>query len=477
MKIKEKFLEKFEEFFLKENLIEYGDKILIGFSGGADSTALLLCLSHLKSKYHISLLAAHVNYNLRGNDSLQDENFVKDFCFHRNISLVIKNVKTKIKGNLENEARKIRMEYFRDLQELYKIDKIALGHQKDDQTETVLFRMIRGAGFTGLKGIAPKNQNIIHPLLPFSKEEIKAFLTAENIVWREDKSNRDNTFSRNLIRNKLLPWLRKEMNPKIDEKIYRLSEFFAETDKILEFTSKRRLNTCLIKHSKDGYQLSIKNLLKNPAVIRFYIYRQIFEELSGNANNFYHHDFLSIESILSSAGSKKIRLPHKLAVQKVYDKLIFGFQEELETASASDPKVISSLRNRIIFDDYRIILKKLKKLPHSRYLYENENIAYLDYDKIIFPLIFRHRQNGDRFYPFGMNKPKKLKEFFIDEKISKFERDRILILSDKEKILWIGGLRIDNRVGITNKTNNILMVKIEKIALQKARHAERIKRK
>jgi len=180
---------------------------------------------------------------------------------------------------------------------------------------------------------------------------------------------------------------------------------------------------------------------------------------------------------LSSAGSKKIRLPHKLAVQKVYDKLIFGFQEELETASASDPKVISSLRNRIIFDDYRIILKKLKKLPHSRYLYENENIAYLDYDKIIFPLIFRHRQNGDRFYPFGMNKPKKLKEFFIDEKISKFERDRILILSDKEKILWIGGLRIDNRVGITNKTNNILMVKIEKIALQKARHAERIKRK
>ena len=477
MKMKERFLEKFEKFFRQEGLIENGDKILVGFSGGADSTALLLCLSHLKSKYNISILAAHINYNLRGDDSVADENFVKDFCFRRNISLVIKNVKSKITGNLENEARKIRMKYFRDLQQLYKIDKIALGHQKNDQTETVLFRLIRGSGLTGLKGISPRNKMVIHPLLPFSKKEIKSFLNAENVIWREDKSNLDNNFSRNIIRNELLPWIRKKMNPKIDEKIFHLSEIFSETDKILEATAKRRLNNCLLKHSKEMYQLSLKNILKTPKVVRFYIYRQIFEELSGGKENFYHGDYLSIESILNSEGGKKIDLPHQLIVQKIYQKLIFGHADELENLRISEPKLIPTIRNRIVFDDYRISMKKLKKLPHSHYPFEDKNIVYLDFDEIVFPLIFRHRRNGDKFFPFGMNKQKKLKDFFIDEKISKFDRDRILILSDKEKILWIGGMRIDNRVGITDKTNNILMVKIEKIALQKARHAERIKSK
>ncbi len=469
------FIEKFERFSIWNKLFNRGDKILVGFSGGSDSTALLHVLWHLRSKYKLTILAAHINYNLRGNDSLADEEFVKDFCFQRNISVVVKNAKIKKKKSLELQARNIRFKQFSNLAKLYKLNKIALGHNKNDQAETVMFRLLRGSGYTGLKGIVPIKEKLIHPLLPFTKDEIKQYLENEKIEWREDRSNKNNTFSRNKIRNELIPWLSENMNPKVTDKLYQTAMIFNETDEILRDRAKRKLHKALIKHSKDEYKLSLKEIKNTRPIIRYYLYREIYQQLSNSENDFFQNNFLEIEKIIDAKGSKKIKLPYKIDVLKEYYELTFYNTSGRKKIDIKNKKEISSLRNRMTFEDFRIIMKKLKKLPHKRYLFEDKNTVYLDYDKTSFPLFIRHRSPGDKFFPLGMEHPKKIKDFFIDEKIPKFDRDKILIFCDREKIIWVAGLRIDNRVALSEKTGNILMIRIEKMSLQKARRAERIK--
>ena len=470
------FLEKFEEFVNRYKLFKSGEKILVGFSGGTDSTALLQALWHLKFQYGFSLLAAHVNYNLRGKDSQEDEEHVKEFCFQRNISLVIKNVKLDSKSNLENKAREIRFKYFKKLTKLYNVQKVALGHNREDQAETLIHRLFRGSGYTGMKGIIPKSGIIIHPLLSFSRQEILDFLNNEELTWRDDQSNQENVFTRNKIRNHMLPWIKENINPKIVNKLYHTAEIFSDTDEIMQELSKRRLLKAQIKHTKNEYRFSLNVIRKTKPVLRFYIYKEIYKKLNGDEKDFYHSNFKEIEAILDSHGSKKIHLPHDVYMLKEYNELIFTNRDDDEGFDVNNSKEITSLRNRLTFEDNRIIMKKLKILPQKRYLYEDKFTTYIDLDKTSFPLLIRHRQPGDKFYPLGMDHPKKLKDFFIDEKVPKFERDKVLLFCDKENIIWVAGHRTDNRIITSEDYGNILMIKIEKMTRKKARAAERIKK-
>ncbi|MDO9577416.1 MAG: tRNA lysidine(34) synthetase TilS [Candidatus Cloacimonadales bacterium] len=475
----ETFFERFEAFAKQHRLFQKSEKVLVGFSGGADSTALLLALWHFKSVLGFSILAAHVNYNLRGEDSLHDEEFVKKFCFQRNISLVIKDVKIKTKANLENQAREIRFGYFNELTELYNLDKIALGHNRADQAETILFRLFRGSGYTGIKGISPISGNIVHPILGFSRQEIEAYLKQENIQWREDKSNAENIFHRNRIRNEFIPWIQKNLNPNVIDKLYHAATIFTDTDEVLQELGRRRMLKAQISHNKNVYRYSLNYIRKTRPVIRFYLFKEIYSLFCDDGKDFYTGNFEEINAILDSNGSKFVELPNDVVVIKEYDELVFTDKISLAEmdVDVNHTKEIAALRNMLTFENTRISLKKLKKLPSTRYLFEDENTAYLDLDKTSFPITIRHRQPGDKFIPLGMQYSKKLKDFFIDEKVPKFERDKVLIFCDEEKILWIAGYRIDNRVITSESTNNILMIKIEKMAVNKARAAERIKKR
>ncbi len=471
------FIERFEQYSVKHKLFKSGEKILIGFSGGADSTALLLALWHLKSKYGYSILAAHVNYDLRGNDSKLDEQFVRKFCFDRNISLVVKNITIDSKSNVENHAREVRFSYFNNLRKLYKIQKIVLGHNREDQAETLLFRMFRGSGYIGIKGISPKTDDVIHPLLSFSRNEIISYLGSEKIQWREDLSNKENTYSRNKIRNQMIPWIQEHLNPNVVTKLYETAEIFSETDDILESLAKRRFLKAQIRHSKEECRLSTKIIRKTRSVLRYYVFKEAYTRINGNSKDFYHNNFIEIEHLLTSDGSKQIYLPNNVYVFKEYDELIFTNVDFSKSENIENEKEITSLRNRSTFEDYRIIMKKLKKMPNNRNLFEDKNIAYLDLDKTSFPITIRHRKPGDRFHPLGMQHNKKLKDFLIDEKVSKFDRDKVLIFCDKEKIIWLAGHRIDDRVVTSEQTQNILQISIERMATKKMRAAERIAKK
>ena len=471
------FIERFEQYSVKHKLFKSGEKILVGFSGGADSTALLLALWHLKSKYGYSLLAAHVNYDLRGEDSKLDEQYARKFCFDRNISIVVKNITIDSTSNVENHAREVRFKYFNNLRKLYKIQKIVLGHNREDQAETLLFRMFRGSGYTGIKGISPITDDVVHPLLSFSRKDITSYLELEGIKWREDLSNKDNTYSRNKIRNQMIPWIQEHLNPNVVTKLYETAEIFSETDDILESLAKRRFLKAQIKHSKDECRLSTKIIKKTRSVLRYYVYKEAYSRINGNSKDFYHNNFIEIENLLTSDGSKQIYLPNNVYVFKEYDELIFTNIDFSKSENIENEKEITSLRNRSTFEDYRIIMKKLKKMPTKRNLFEDKDIAYLDLDKTSFPITIRHRKPGDRFHPLGMQHNKKLKDFLIDEKIPKFDRDKVLIFCDKEKIIWLAGYRIDDRVVTSEQTQNILQISIEKMATNKMRAAERITKK
>ena len=471
------FIERFEQYSVKHKLFKSGEKILVGFSGGADSTALLLALWHLKSKYGYSLLAAHVNYDLRGEDSKLDEQYARKFCFDRNISIVVKNITIDSTSNVENHAREVRFKYFNNLRKLYKIQKIVLGHNREDQAETLLFRMFRGSGYTGIKGISPITDDVVHPLLSFSRKDITSYLELEGVKWREDLSNKDNTYSRNKIRNQMIPWIQEHLNPNVVTKLYETAEIFSETDDILESLAKRRFLKAQIKHSKDECRLSTKIIKKTRSVLRYYVYKEAYSRINGNSKDFYHNNFIEIENLLTSDGSKQIYLPNNVYVFKEYDELIFTNIDFSKSENIENEKEITSLRNRSTFEDYRIIMKKLKKMPTKRNLFEDKDIAYLDLDKTSFPITIRHRKPGDRFHPLGMQHNKKLKDFLIDEKIPKFDRDKVLIFCDKEKIIWLAGYRIDDRVVTSEQTQNILQISIEKMATKKMRAAERIAKK
>jgi tRNA(Ile)-lysidine synthase len=477
MKKEINFLDKFEKYILEQRLIKPKSRILIGFSGGPDSTALMTALYHLRSKYQLHLLAVHVNYHLRGDTSDLEEQEVIKFCFSRSIAVLVKHYEAGAGKVNERSLRDYQRSIFKELGNLYKIDAIALGHNRSDQAETVLYRLLRGSLLTGLGGIRARYGMTIHPLLEFSRDEIISYLNSEKLKWCEDNSNQENEFTRNKLRNIAFPWISENINPRVIEKISEAAPLLQEADEILTSSALMRMRHVLEDKNDEAYILNIPELLKIRSLLRFYIYRHLYGEIAGTEQDFYQTNFEVIEEALKRPGNRKIQLPHQVYLEKEYDNLKFYKQGIIEQEKPDSPREIPSLRSRFAYDGWRISMKKLKKLPGERDLFVDKNIAYLDFDKLVWPLIVRHREPGDRFMPFGMKHCKKLKDFFIDLKVPVQEREKTLVFTDQEQILWIGNQRIDQRFAIGDETGSILMIKIEKIRQRKSRPAERMKRR
>ncbi len=467
MTTEEQFLDRLQKFIKENKLIKAGDTLLIGFSGGADSTALLHSLLSLRYELGVSLLAAHVNYHLRGDESEADMNYVKEFCFQHSVSLVIKEVKLAQRSDLENQARKIRFEYFDSLINDYKISKIVLGHNKNDVIETMLLHLFRGAGITGMKGIQPCNNNLIRPLLCFSREEIVEYLSNCGIkTWRQDSSNLDNIFSRNKLRNELIPWLENNMNERIVDLLYQNSLIFKEADDFLRNHVAMTFKKMLIGQTTNEIRLDLTRIASKKRIIIFYILRRCLNILTGSETGFYHKHLKDICAIMTAEGNKMLKLPDGITVLKEYDQLVFLRKDKTEKLNdkKKERQLIDINKKFHIFDNNRLLIKRVSPNDLTKSYYEDKNTALIDPDKISLPLSVGYREEGERFIPLGMTGTKKLKDFFIDEKISKFERGRVLIFRDKEKIIWLAGLRIDNRVRLTEQTESVLVIRVENIA-------------
>ncbi|MDV7186955.1 tRNA lysidine(34) synthetase TilS [Lutibacter sp. TH_r2] len=427
-------------------------KLLVAISGGIDSVVL----THLlyKSKFKIGL--AHCNFNLRGKDSNKDEQFVKDFGEKLELETFTTNFNTKAYAETNNvstqmAARDLRYNWFQKIIKKNKYDYIVTAHQKDDIIETFLINLTRGTGLDGLCGIPPINKNIVRPLLPFSRNEILTYATRNKIHWREDSSNSSIKYTRNKIRHKVVPVL-KELNPSLLESFQNTLENLNQSKQLIKDRIKEVSQNVKTKHENEIHYNCEKLLALNNT--KAYLYQLLKKYNFTEWNDVF--DLLTAQTgkQISSLTHRLLKNREVLILTKIEDsKNSLEYKIERDTKKISEPiklkfevvhKVNDTKNSSFLFDE--IIDKK------------NDFIA-IDADKVQFPLIIRKRQNGDYFYPLGLNGKKKLSKFFKDEKLSIIEKENSWVLTSNNKIVWVIGKRLDDRFKVTAKTSTILKIK------------------
>jgi len=431
-----------------------GKKLLLAISGGIDSVVLADLL--LQNDYDFAL--AHCNFQLRGTDSDKDEAFVKDFAQKRNIPVFTVKFDTKKtaserKISTQVAARELRYEWFENIRKEHQYNFILTAHHADDNLETVLINLLRGTGLEGLTGIPERNKNIIRPLLPFTREEIKNYAEKKELKWREDLSNFEDKYTRNKIRHHILPVF-KELNSGFDNSFVQTLSHLKGAQSILKETVKKAQCRIFNKTDKDAYQMDIKKIkrLKNT---KHYLYEMLKDYGFTEWEDVYH-------LLTAQPGKQVFSKTHRLIKDRDYLLLT-------KLKSNSDPSVevykISADQKTLKTDEGTLLFKDLGVEE-----VENENIfksdpekeVYLDKNKIEYPLTVRKWKDGDYFYPIGLQGKKKLSKYFKDEKISVLDKENIWLLCDQNKIAWVIGKRMDDRFKITPDTKEIL--KIEKLS-------------
>jgi tRNA(Ile)-lysidine synthase len=296
-------IKNIQNFAFQNNLWEKESKIVLGISGGPDSVCLLDIFNKLAEKYDFKLHIVHVNYNLRGKDSKKDELFVKDLGKKYGIGVsVLLSKKNKNKGNLENNLRKIRYDYFEQVRKKLRFDIIAVAHSQDDQAETVLMRIIRGSGLNGLSSMKAKSGNIIRPMLKISRKEILEYLKKNKLKYRIDESNADTKLTRNAIRHNLIPYLEKNFNPSIKKTLNQWSFSVADDYGFINKNAERFVDN--ICKNKDR-EFSAKKFLNLHVAIQRQTLRIIFQQLKKTMTDIDNQQIEEVGKIIKSAKNKK----------------------------------------------------------------------------------------------------------------------------------------------------------------------------
>lgn len=450
-------LNKFKETIESFGMLERKEKIVVGVSGGSDSVALLHLLNEFE-ELKLDLVVVHVNHKLRDEESERDEQFVRAVADELHLKFEYKEVDTKKfkeinKLSLEDAARRLRYTFFKDILEKYSANKIATAHTLDDQVETVLIRLMRGSGSLGLSAIRPVSGNIIRPLISIKKSEIKEYLVSKNISWIEDSSNTSNIFLRNRIRKELIPLI-EDISPSTSEIIARSAEVLAlESDFILNEVEK--MYDSVISNSTIGLIGNVNKYLELPQALRFGILRKAISEIKGNINSISYDHLFSINRVIESCGaSGQIDLPENHVFSKGYEVFCVSKRDVFEREYKLS---LSGLGNWRLSKDVEVEID----FTNDTSLWGQNNVGYFSMKKVGFPIKVKSYRDGDRFVPLGMNNFKKVKDFFIDEKVPLFLRNKVPVFTSGDEIIWLGGLRIDNRFKANETDDEFLRIKID----------------
>ncbi|MDA8414572.1 MAG: tRNA lysidine(34) synthetase TilS [Desulfobacteraceae bacterium] len=425
---------------LGKQLFKPGDTLIIGLSGGADSTALLDLLATLPA-FPLCLVAAHLNHCLRGADADADEQFCRELAASYKIPFESRRVDVQAVAaaeslNLEDAGRRARISFFDDLMVTWQAAAVVLAHHADDQAETVLMRLLRGSGMTGLAGIPVRNgRGYIRPLLDISRREIEAYLVERHMSWREDSSNLDTSMLRNSIRHELLPLL-EQYNPAIRNALATSAGILSQEDALLEaLTMEAAGQVCCLSESSATCDISL--LKSHPIALQRRILRLMLSRLAGNLEHVTHRHLENILQILDSGRPNlRLSLPQGLVAVREYNTLA------IEVQDSSDPEAME-----IAIPGpgcYRLpdgSLLRIESAPPPVEPTGTPGVVYFDTDRLPFPWYVRTFRPGDRIQPFGMSGRKKVKDIFIDEKIPQSQRRRIPLLFCGCELIWIVGLR------------------------------------
>ncbi len=450
-----KLLKRIKEYIKRFSLISSNEGLVVGVSGGPDSVFLINILKELGFK---KLLIAHLNHRLRGEDADMDEVFVRHLAQKLKVPLYVgrENVRSfcKERGySIEEGARIKRFEFLRKVKEREKMDKIVLGHNLDDQVETVTMNFIRGSGLTGVSGISPKSNDIVHPILSVKRGEIIKYLKERDISFRIDKSNLSTDYLRNKIRNYLVPIIEREFNKKFKEKVFSLAEIVRCDDEYLDEITEKAAKE-MVKFNKDFVTVKISPFENAHLSIKRRIIRKVVEYFGIDLREISLKNIDEVIDVFGKRTGKRIELPGGIDAIKEYGKVIF--EKRGERLSLPEAKLLVPGKTKISGLLIETELKEKWERKGDRFS------ECFDFDLLTFPLKIRLPKKGERFTPLGMKKEKKLKEFFIDEKIPTSIRWNIPIVADgKNEIVWVVGLRISDKFKITDFTKRILCIKIK----------------
>jgi tRNA(Ile)-lysidine synthase len=438
--------EKVQTYILKHQLLELGKPVIVGMSGGPDSVALL----HILLSLGYECIVAHCNFHLRSNESDRDELFVRNQVKALKIQGYFIDFETteyaeKHKISIEMAARDLRYNWFYNLLEKLDAQAIAVAHHADDSIETMLMNLVRGTGLKGLTGISPRNNKVVRPLLCASRLEIETYLIEKNLSFIEDSSNSSLEYQRNRFRHQVLPLL-EEINPSVRQTLYHALQHF-EGNLAVYQQAIEKIENEIVVHEFGSIKIDIE-LLKKQIHISTILFEllypfgfgnalieQIIEQLDGESGRLFYSD---THRLLKD---RKYLIIHKISS---FSKDIFRITEHETLLEQPIHLKISKKKKTADF----ILLKNLKHIQ-------------VDASKINFPLLLRKWEAGDSFYPFGMNRQKKLSDYFIDNKFSMFEKEQTWLLVSGNDIVWIVGKRLDNRFRITEDTIDILEFEIE----------------
>ncbi|AJA49773.1 tRNA(Ile)-lysidine synthase [Clostridium pasteurianum DSM 525 = ATCC 6013] len=448
----------------ENSMFSVNDKVIVAVSGGPDSMCLLHVLNRIKDKLNIKIIAAHVNHCLRGNESDEDEVYVKEFCSKLNIDFYSTRVDinrfSKEKGlSSEMAGRAARYEFFENIKSKVGAQKIAIAHNANDQAETILMRIMRGTGIAGIVGIKPVRDKIfVRPLIKIGREEIESYCKKEHINPRIDNTNLTNIYSRNKVRLELIPYIKRNFNEDIITTLNRLSDTVNVDNDYLEYISSQKYKL-FCDEKKDEIIIHKEAFLEHKAIIARIIRKSICYLLN-NTYNFEKKHILDIINLQLHKTGTNLDLPKNIKVYNNYGDISIYFKNEKIINKDNNEYELFTGKNIIQSKKIIITIKTLSKNNRVNFK-ENNFIKYFDYYKIKDKIILRYRKKGDKFIPIGMSGNKKLKDMFIDMKIEKSLRDKIPLICFGSEIAWIVGYRVSDKFKVDENTIKILEIKFE----------------
>ncbi|OGP77656.1 MAG: tRNA lysidine(34) synthetase TilS [Deltaproteobacteria bacterium RBG_16_49_23] len=447
-------------------LLERGDRVIVGVSAGVDSMVLLHLLNGFRQEFELSLIIAHIHHGLRPVESEREAELVQQVSVRLGLpfeygTFNVKEFKEAGGFSLQDAARKVRFQFFHRLLKKYGGGKIALGHHADDQVETVLLRLFRGSGLKGLKGMLPIRENrVIRPLLDVWKEEIEAFARENAIPYLIDSSNLKKEYLRNRLRLNLIPLIEQEFQPGFRRAVVRTSILLREENNFIEKEA-GEVYQKITREEENGVAFKFSSYSSLHQAIQWRFIQKMLEKMDGGStmdDGEWSDANLIYRRLDRPSASFFLELSHGLCLEKRYDMILLR-KERPKTIPPFEVELPIPGRT-YIQEIGREVVTEERGWDKSGRLDDSPNVALIDYQSLRFPLRIRNFRPGDRFQPMGTGGTQKLKEFFIDHKIPKFEREYIPLLISGEIIAWVAGYRIDERVKITPNTRRVLRVEI-----------------